>query len=218
MSLLGRRPISIGRAGRERRDDRFFVVAAEDTYAPSQYFDGLDFHRVKVVVLPTPPGSGLSAPEQVVDRLKDAFQQAKKNRECQEDDEFWVLLDTDHHVKDTHLRGTTEALSQARHVGFEVAISNPCFELWLLLHHEELQPEQQLRSCDAVEERLKAVMGSYDKTAIARDAFPLTKVPDAIRRARALEANPDAPEGRWPVGTGTRVYRLLESIIKGTPL
>lgn len=218
MSLLRRTPISIGRAERERRDDRFFVVAAEDTYAPSQYFDGLDFHRVKVVVLPTPPGSGLSSPEHVVDRLNEAFQQAKRNRECQEDDEFWLLLDTDHHVRGTHLRGTTEALAQARQVGFEVAISNPCFDLWLLLHLEEPLAGEQLRNCAAVEARLRAVLGSYDKTAIKRGSFPLAKVPDAIRRARSLESNPDAPEGRWPESTGTRVYRLLESILKGRPL
>ena len=218
MSLLRRTPISIGRAERERRDDRFFVVAAEDTYAPSQYFDGLDFHRVKVVVLRTPPGSGLSSPEQVVDRLKEAFQEAKKNRECQEDDEFWVLFDTDHHVRDTHLRGTTEALAQARQVGFEVAISNPCFELWLLLHHEEVTAGERLSNCAEVEARLRAVLGSYDKTSIKRGAFPIGTVPAAIRRARALETHPDAPEGRWPESTGTRVYRLLESILKGKPL
>jgi hypothetical protein len=218
MSLLGRTPISIGRAERERRDDRFFVVAAEDTYAPRQYFDGLDFHRVKVVVLPTPPGSGLSSPEKVVERLKEAFQEAKRNRECQEDDEFWVLFDADHHVRDTHLRGTTKALAQAKQVGFEVAISNPCFELWLLLHHEEVPSGQQLSKCAEVEARLNAVLGSYDKTSIKPGVFPIEKVPAAIRRARVMETNPDAPEGRWPESTGTRVYRLLESILKGRPL
>jgi hypothetical protein len=59
VSLIERKPLSIGRAERTRRDDRFFVVAAEDTYAPDQYFKGLEFPRVKVVLLPTPKDSGL---------------------------------------------------------------------------------------------------------------------------------------------------------------
>ena len=52
MSLLNRRPISIGREQREFRDDRVFVVATDDTFAPEQYFKHLALRRVRVLVLP----------------------------------------------------------------------------------------------------------------------------------------------------------------------
>ena len=48
MSLLARKPVRIGRAQREARDDRVFLVATEDTHAPAQYFAELAFPRVKV--------------------------------------------------------------------------------------------------------------------------------------------------------------------------
>jgi hypothetical protein len=107
------------------RDDRVFVVATDDTYAPSQYFAHLQLSRVKVVVLPTLADSGLSAPVHVVDRLKDAYTNVKNKGEIQADDEFWVFLDTDHHFKGGHLQGTLLALQTARQKGFEIAVSNP---------------------------------------------------------------------------------------------
>ena len=61
MSLLNRRPVSIGREIREFRDDRVFVVATDDTYAPEQYFKHLELRRVRVLVLPTERGESSPA-------------------------------------------------------------------------------------------------------------------------------------------------------------
>jgi hypothetical protein len=212
MSLVNRKAASIGRAQRSLRDDRCFVVAAEDTDAPEQYFAALSFNRVKVVVLPTPRNSGLSAPAHVVDRLKTAFTDFKKKKQVQEEDEFWVFLDTDHHIKGTHLPGTLTALRTAAQSGFEVAFSNPCFELWLLLHHVDVAIGTVFESCSVVGKQLADILGGYNKTALHAVHFPASRIPDAIRRARALEATPDAPEDIWPPQTGTRVYRLLERL------
>jgi len=215
LSLLNRFPISIGRSRREQRDDRFFVVATEDVYAPKQYFDHIKLPRVKVLVLPTDVASNLSAPCHVVGRLKAAHAVLKERGEVQAGDEFWVCIDTDHHIKDTHLRGTLEALMQAKHAGFELAISNPCFELWLLLHHEDVAPGTVYANGEAVEAALNAKLGAYNKTSIQKDMFPLSKVPDAILRARVLETSPDDPAGPWPASTGTRMYRLFEKALQG---
>ena len=215
MSLISRKPISIGRPERQMRDDRVFVVSTEDTDAPEQYFAALPLPRVKVLVLPTPRNSGQSSPEHVVDRLKEAFETVRQRREVQDGDEFWVLLDTDHHVKGSHLRGTIGALKTATQAGFEVAVSNPCFDLWLLLHHAEMAPGEAMTNYREVEARLKAALGGYDKTNLKSAHFSLSMVPAAIQRARALEVNPDNPTGHWPESTGTRVYRLLERILEG---
>ena len=215
MSLIPGKRMSIGRAERPVRDAPAFVVASEDTYAPKQYFKALGLARVTVVVIPTPENSGLSSPWHVVERLKEAFRKFRNQDEIQGTDEFWVMLDTDHHMEDNHISGTLRALREARQSGFDLAVSNPCFELWLLLHHADL-PEGKVfeRSAD-VALSLSEVLGSYDKTAIGTGRFPLSLVPDAIRRARALESNPDDPDGHWPANTGSRVYRLMERVLGG---
>lgn len=217
MSLVNRKPASIGRAQRTLRDDRCFVVASEDTDAPEQYFASLSFHRVKVVVLPTPRNSGLSAPAHVVERLKSAFTQFKKKDEIQMGDEFWVFLDTDHHIKGTHLPGTLSALRTASQSGFEIAFSNPCFELWLLLHHADVVAGTVFANADEVSALLRQTLGSFNKTALQSGHFQPSRIPEAIRRARALETKPDAPDDIWPSQTGTRVYRLLERVIQSSP-
>jgi hypothetical protein len=208
MSLLNRKPVSIGRAERTQRDDRVFLVATEDTYAPEQYFANLGLARVKVMILPTPQGSGLSAPEHVVARLKEAFQRVRED--VQVGDEFWVFLDTDHYFGPGHRAGTLQAMQTARQAGFEVAVSNPCFELWLLLHHEEVAPATKFANCGEVEARLRAVLGDYDKTSLKAGRFPLPLVSQAVARAHSLDGTPDA---LWPAATGTRIYRLLERVL-----
>lgn len=209
MSLLNRKPISIGRSERKLRDDRFFVVATDDTYAPTQYFEHLHLTRVKVVVLETPVDSGLSAPVYVVNRLKEAVKKARK--EMQEGDEFWVLLDTDHHFRANNIAQTDEALREARQSGFKVAVSNPCFELWLLLHHKDIPPGQAFANAQAVEQELRGILGDYNKTKVKLGQFPAEKVPDAMRRARELTTGqPDF----WPETTGTHVYLLMESVLR----
>jgi len=45
-------------------------------------------------------------------------------------DEVWCVFDVDEHPN------VPEALQQAQDNGIGVALSNPCFELWLLLHFE----------------------------------------------------------------------------------
>jgi RloB-like protein len=210
MSLLNRTPLSIGRAQRSLRDDRVFVVATDDTYAPKQYFEQLALPRVKVFILPTPEGSGHSSPSHVVERLRSGFAIVRGKGEVQTGDEFWVLLDTDHHIRDSNLSGTLDALRLARQAGFEIALSNPCFELWLLLHHADVPVGTVFPVCSEVEKRLRAALGEYNKTSVKAGHFPVARVPDAIRRARALESSPDDPVGHWPEQAGTRVYRLLE--------
>jgi hypothetical protein len=211
MSLLNRHPVSIGREIREFRDDRVFVVATDDTYAPEQYFKHLALRRVRVLVLPTERGE--SSPAHVVARLKAAYEVYANAHEVRERDEFWIFLDRDHHFKGTHTPQTLEALRVGKTAGFEVAISNPCFELWLLLHHEEVLPDAELDNCAAVESSLRARLGSYNKTNILPGQFPLDLVETAIRRARALEKSPDSPTALLPLPIGTRVYRLLEKIL-----
>jgi hypothetical protein len=213
MSLLNRSPISIGRAHRPTRDARFFVVSSEDTYAPKQYLEQLSLPRVRFMVLPTPKDKGQSSPTHVVDRLKEAHADVKQRGQIQDGDEFWVLIDTDHRFDGSHLQGTIEALRTARQAGFEVAVSNPCFELWLLLHHVEISVGHRFSRGDDLEKALRDALGSFVKTSIKPGQFPLSRVPDAIQRAKALETDPNDPADPWPKATGSRVYRLMERVL-----
>ena len=46
-------------------------------------------------------------------------------------DEIWCVFDVDEHPN------LAQALNEARQSDISVALSNPCFELWLILHYED---------------------------------------------------------------------------------
>ena len=70
MSLFDRKPRPISTRDKDPeslRDDRLFIVACDDTYAPKQYFAFFRLTRVKIHVVPTLDGT--SAAEYVLERL-----------------------------------------------------------------------------------------------------------------------------------------------------
>jgi hypothetical protein len=141
MSLFPRKSRPIKRDYTTFRDDRLFIVACDDTYAPKQYFEFFQMTRVQVYVVPTEDGT--SSAGHVLERL------LKFDHE--EDDELWMLLDTDHYASGKHIRSFKTALRNARQKGVNVALSKPCFELWLLLHHVEETVVKDLSDASEVE-------------------------------------------------------------------
>jgi RloB-like protein len=183
------------------RDDRLFIVACDDTYAPKQYFDFFRIHRVQVHVVPAVEGRCSAA--HVLERLQGI--------DHEPDDELWMLLDTDHYVESTHIRAFMGTIAEARRQGVNVALSKPCFELWLLLHHADESAVIPLSTARHVEEALRAKLGQYNKTRLRQEHFPLNSVSDAYTRARRLDGG--AGGGEIPVNNTSRVYLLWRAIL-----
>lgn len=200
MTLIPRLPRPLTRDSTSLRDDRLFIVACDDTYAPKQYFDFFRLPRVKVEVVPTPDGT--SAALHVLHRLLQF--------DHDPDDELWMLLDTDHYTQGTHLAGFVEALRKAKRQRVNVALSKPSFELWLLLHHVEETALGVLPAAKDVEEALRSTLGEYNKTHLKKEHYPPTSASKACIRAERLDATVSG--GEIPNENTTRVYRLLKAI------
>lgn len=180
-----------------------FIVATEDTYAPKQYFEGFRLPRVSIEVVET--NDTQSAASHVVARLKKVVDDAKRFGDVTSDDQFWVLLDTDHWIEPNHVASFSRAIKEAKDAGFRIAVSNPCFELWLLLHVADVV--LPLSDAAAATAQLRAAISRYSKTNVPVDTFmPLIQV--AIARAEKL----DVGEGGWPQSVGTQVHLLVEAI------
>jgi hypothetical protein len=201
MSLFTRKSRPIKRDHTTLRDDRLFIVACDDTYAPKQYFVFFQITRVQVYVVPTEDGT--SSASHVLERL------LKFDHE--EDDELWMLLDTDHFASGKHLRSFKTALRNARQKGVNIALSKPCFELWLLLHHIEESAVTDLPNAFTVETMLRSTLGEYNKRRLKREHYPIGLLPDTIRRAERLDAA--AAGGDIPRGNSSRIYQLWKAII-----
>lgn len=201
MALIALQPRPITRDGGSLRDDRLFIIACDDTYAPKQYFDFFRLPRVQVHVIPTMDGT--SAAAHVLERLL--------NVAHEDDDELWMLLDTDHCIGPNHIGPFTTALADARRRGVKVALSRPSFEIWLLLHHAEEDQASELRDASEVESRLRTLLGEYNKTALKQRHYPAATVAQACERARRLDRG--VAGGEVPSANTTRVYLLWHSMI-----
>ena len=201
MSLILRNARPLQRDSESLRDDRLFILACDDTYAPEQYFGFFKLIRVKVHVVPTVDGS--SAAKHVLDRLL--------TFEHETDDERWLVLDTDHYVRGTHLPSFLAALQEAKQKGIRVALSKPSFDLWLLLHHVEGTTVAEYANADEVGAAFRAELGQYDKRKLQGAAFPLESVVAACQRAESLDAVVDG--GDIPQANTSRVSKLWKAIV-----
>lgn len=181
------------------RDAGLFVIAAEGEKTEAQYFALFNTERVRVEVLPTGP-DGFSAPKHVLERLV-KFQ---GQHALEDSDELWLVVDVDRQRP----QFLDEVTRDAQASGYHVAVSHPCFELWLLLHFRDADPSDA--DCGAVTARLRQHLGGYSKTGLKRDLFTPEGIRAAIARAKTLSAE---EEWRWPAFPGTHVYKLVEKLL-----
>ncbi|GLH99201.1 RloB family protein [Phytohabitans aurantiacus] len=110
-------------------------------------------------------------------------------------DEVWCVVDTDEFDIDA-------ALAEARRRGVSLAVSNPCFELWLLLHHDKCT--SHCTGYADVAGRLRKHVPGYDKARLDFADYA-AGVDDATARAKALGVD-------HAVNPSTGVWRLVETI------
>jgi hypothetical protein len=94
-------------------------------------------------------------------------------------DEFWCVFDVEWPVNHPNLK---EAIEQAYRSEIRVAVSNPCFELWLILHFKD---QNRWLSNDQAAKLRRRLDGSSDKGLDAAKYMPFTG--DAARRAAKLD-------------------------------
>ncbi len=201
MALIQRKARPLTRETSDFRDDRLFLIACDDTFAPKQYFDSFELTRIKIEVIPTTGGT--SHARHVLNRLMEFEHEA--------DDELWMLLDTDHCIKDNHTRPFLDAIRDAKKKGVNVAVSRSCFEIWLLLHHVDEKTVLPLKNAAETEKALRKVIGQYDKTHLKKRDYPLESVVAACQRAERLDAL--AGTGAIPKCNTSRIYLLWRAIV-----
>ncbi|RLE29256.1 MAG: RloB domain-containing protein [Acidobacteria bacterium] len=196
-----RRP---ARRSAARNPKRRLLVVCEGKRTEPDYIRGYERHvRNTTVKIQIPDDRG--EPKKVVEIAKEMKRTAEAEAKRQGDsyldfDEVWCVFDRDDHDR------FYDACTMARDNGFELAVSNPCVELWLLLHFRE-SPGPQHR--DDLSRMLRRYLPGYDKRIDFDEVVDGVK--NAANRARRLDA--DASEmgesGRNPT---TGFYRLTDSI------
>lgn len=181
-----------------RRYKKLFVVAAEGRNTENQYFGFLG-KKNSVVRVHCIKHGDKSSP---VYLLK-AIEKYLKEAGLRDTDEAWCVCDTDKWTPE-QLNGLLEWSKQKTNYG--LAVSNPNFEFWLLLHFEDRGRVNNPGDCKT---RLKQHLPEYNKN-INFTQFPDEKIREAVARAKVYD-NP--PCKSLPGEKQTTVYRLVENIL-----
>ncbi|MFG3487234.1 RloB family protein [Streptomyces sp. NPDC047972] len=115
----------------QRQEYRKILIVAEGEKTEPQYFEKfaalLKAKAVRVVRV-DPIGLGKDPLTVVLDAEK---RRNKERRAGDAFDQVWCVVDVDEHAS------LERACIEARRLGIEIAVSSPCFEIWLLWHFQE---------------------------------------------------------------------------------
>lgn len=119
-----------------RRPKKTLVVFCEGEKTEPQYLEALknqpEVRDAAAVDLRIETGHSGAVPLTLVALASDARSRAVA--EEAEIDEFWCVFDVEW---PRNHPGLGEALQQARENDIRLAVTNPCFELWLILHFKD---------------------------------------------------------------------------------
>ena len=194
----------------ERHIRKVFHVAAEGSRTEPMYFRMFNDLNPDVSVRFVRTGRK-SDP----DRLLEKMQGHLEDNGLDSNEEAWIVADTNSN-SDERLFKLHDWQGNDERYG--VAIGNPMFEYWLLLHFENGNDMKSFRNC---KQRLKRHVPGFKKSTDigkfigdSRNEAVITRVAMAMKRARKH----DGPQCEtWPRTTGTTVYRIVEKILACKP-
>jgi hypothetical protein len=186
----------------ERRD-RILIVCEGHATEPD-YFRSLR-HELRAGPIDIKINDESGVPKTVVERAvelkKDAERTAKREKDSNRRyDEVWCVFDVDTHPN------LPAALQQVAANGIHVALSNPCFELWILLHFEDQRADIDTRAAGSACRKHLPKYQKHITYAELSDQYPA-----AVDRAQALEAW-QSTRGNAGGNPSTKVHTLTERL------
>jgi hypothetical protein len=170
---------------------KVFLLGVEGKVTETEYFDQFKkFHAIQYA-----SKRGGNSPKQILSSLKVAMNKMA----LKEGDQVWIVIDRDE-WRESEIDACAAWVAKMNgKVKVGLALSNPKFEFWLLLHFEDGEGYTSQGACV---QRLKSYIPDYDKHIKGHDWLGMA--PRAIERA--LQKLDDSP---WPKKQGTTTVALL---------
>lgn len=208
------------RQSNTQEKEKILVLAFEGNIAEEKYFEEVksidEFNNdlVYLHLLKRSKRDTKSAPKHVFNKLR---KEAKDEYNFGKEDELWMIIDTD------DWQNIPEIIELCTLQGnIFVAVSNPCFEFWLLLHvckFEQFSDEEKekLRINEKVSTRKRYVdqllgekiTGGYNKRRPRAKRF-MKYIRAAVEEAKRLEKEGES----FPSDLGSYVFKVIEKVLK----
>lgn len=208
------------RGAKRRKVKPVILIVTEGSQTEPKYFEHFRTRQTNIDIRVV--GSRTSAGEtDYISLIRKAIEYQTKNQiSVTEGDSVWVVTDGDVNynnpdpitAKDNQL---AKARKMADNKGIQIAISNPCFEFWYLLHFQ--YTTKFLKDYPVVKAMLVNFLSDYEKSGDVYLQLP-RHTEEAIQKARRLEKYHQQNGDPVPFGLKTNpftdVYQLVENLIK----
>jgi hypothetical protein len=217
-----RERLEIFRVSNTKPKEKIFVLAYEGNNTEALYFEAFrettlfNDDKIYLYSLRRAKGDTNSSPSHVFNKLK---REVKEEFNLENADELWMIIDRDQWINISAIN-----ILCKEEGNFYLALSNPCFEFWLLLHLKDISfynPATQKKifannkigrgkKRSYIKNLLNSIIsGGYNESnPMPERFFPYIK--DAINRAKSMD---DLSED-YPSKLGSHVYKLAEKIVK----
>lgn len=172
---------------------KYFLLATEGSITEPEYFDQFrQFHSIAYA-----RRSGGNSPAKLLSALRECMDKSS----LRSGDQVWLVLDRDEWDEEDLNTCSEWVANQSTNSKIKVglALSNPKFEFWLLLHFEDGDGYTSRGACV---QGLKCYIPNYDKHIKGYDWVGMA--PQAIDRA--MKKLDDSP---WPQQNGRSTVALL---------
>ncbi len=153
-------------------------------------------------------------PLDVVDQALDLRQKRGKEAKRSNIDEYdsvWCVIDVDQHTR------LSTAIDKAKGNNIHIAMSNPCFEYWYILHYENTaSPFVNSRKVpSALRKFFRGYRKGMSKKVKERFFNEIhSRRPEAVKRAKQFAKN-----GKWTTNLkqhnpSTNVYKIVEWLVR----
>lgn len=189
----------IARSASRREERRRVLIVCGAKATEPDYINGLRRHlrnpavSIKVVTKDKAPSQVVQYSLKLLAQSPDAY------------DEVWCVVDADQFT-DLDDAVALAARSTTSGPRVSVVVSNPCFELWLLLHFTDHRGA--VTSFAQIKPLLQRHVPGYEKERIDFGAHYASTFPDAVRRAQSLD-----PSGSdYRLNPSTNMWQLVTTM------
>lgn len=174
------------------RDAKLLVIICGDSKKEPGYFEFFNGISSRIKVRPVPSEGGKSAPNHLLNKAEEE----SLKPDFRKTDEIWFVIDTDRWRK--HINTLRDVCAKKQN--WEVAQSNPCFEVWLYFHFKKNLPDiAVVKNC----QQWKTLVNNIKKGGFDPAVHPL-KIKNAISDSEKNYKE----TGYFPSIGSTQVFRL----------
>lgn len=209
---------------KKRKPNPIIVIICEGKDTETTYFENFNSKYTKVDIRIVDKGSKgknkgkATDPENLIKKAV-MIKNTCYNLEEKDGDRVWCIFDVDINYNNNNaIQSKIDEIQKAKILSdknrIRLGISNPCFELWYLLHFE--YTTANLKNYDEVKERLDKYIKNYDKN---KNVYNELKdfLKDAVTRAQKLKAHHESLEKKLPYGEKEYTKLTSDSIVKSNP-